>query len=335
VLLSATEQEFDPRERLPQVKRANVVVAGALAALSMFVMAAPAGALSPLPGRIYALADVGGTRGDLFRTTQTNSWLRLTSGLNFPESVAASPDGRFAVICASSGGASPYRIYRVAAAGGGLRNLIGNRKGCGQTVSPDGAKVAYIGTGRASSNLNVVRSRGGGNRVLYRFCESCLYNPVWANGRIYFERKETRNVSADLEIYSVRARDGEDLRQHTNDRGAPIDYDLVDVSRNGRKLLVIERGPGGPAVHSLSIIGLSPSGASRSRRMLVSGPESIADASFSPSGDSIAYSRRMTSSDLSPYELWTGSLAPGSWSGLFSVPSLSTLGPYSIDWVRR
>lgn len=317
------------------MKRANFVVAGALVALSMFVMAAPAGALSPLPGRIYALADVGGTRGDLFRTTQTNSWFRLTSGLNFPESVAASPDGSFAVMCASRGGASPYRIYRVAAAGGGLRNLIGNRQGCGQTVSPDGAKVAYIDTGRGSAKLSVVGSRGGGHRVLYRFCAGCLYNPVWANGRIYFERKETGNVSADLEIYSVRARDGEGLRQHTNDRGALIDYNLADVSRNGRKLLVIEREPGPPAVHSLSIIGLSPSGAFRSRRTITSGAENIADASFSPSGDSIAYARRTTSSDLSPYELWTGPLAPGRWRTLFSVPSLSTLGTYSIDWVRR
>lgn len=299
----------------------------------MLVTAAPAGALSPLPGRIFALADVGGTRGDLFRTTQANSWLRLTSGLSFPESVSASPDGSFAVICASIDGVSPYRVYRVSSAGGRLKNLIGNRQGCGQTVSPDGSRVAYVG--QESRTLNVVRSRGGGHRTIYRFCASCIYNPVWANGRIYFERREIRNPSADLEIYSVRARDGRKLRRHTNDGATPIDHRLADVSRDGRKLLVIEWVPGPPATYSLSVITLSRTGAPRGRSVLVSGTESIADASFSPAGDEVAYSRRSTPSELSPLELWTGPARPASFFGLFPSPAISTLGPYSIDWTRR
>jgi hypothetical protein len=299
----------------------------------MLVMAAPAGAISSLPGRIYALADVGGTAGDLFRTTQANSWLRLTSGLSFPESVSASRDGSFAVMCASIDGVSPYRVYRVSSAGGRLKNLIGNRQGCGQTVSPDGSKVAYAGQG--SRTLNVVRSRGGGHRTIYRFCASCIYNPVWANGRIYFERREVRNPSADLEIYSVRASDGRKLRRHTNDGATPIDHRLVDVSRDGRKLLVIEWVPGPPATYSLSVIRLSRTGVPRGRSVLVSGSTYIADASFSPSEDEVAFTRRSTDSDMSPFELWTGPVLPMSWYGLFTSPAISALGPYSIDWVRR
>lgn len=315
------------------MKRTHAVIAGALVALSMFVMAAPAGAVSPIPGRIFALTDVSGTRGDLFRTTPANTWFRLTSGLSFPESVAASPDGRFAIVCASIDGVSPYRIYRVQSAGGRLRNLIGNREGCGQTVSPDASKVAYVG--RGSRTLNVVRSRGGGHRTIYRFCEGCVYNPVWANGRIYFERRVTRNPGADIEIFSVRAKDGKGLRRHTNDGGIPIDFGLADVSRNGRKLLIIERRPGPPAEESLAIIGLSRTGLPRTRVSIASGSENLADASFSPSGDQIAYSRRSTPSEMSPFEIWIGPARPASLFSLFPGPAVSMLGPYSIDWARR
>jgi Tol biopolymer transport system component len=294
---------------------------------------APANALSPLPGRIYALADVGGTPGDVFRTTPLNSWLRLSSGLSFPESVSGSPDGSFSVVCASIDGVSPYRIYRVPAAGGRLRNLIGDRQGCGQSVSPDGSKVAYAG--RRGSTLNVVRSRGGRQKTLYRFCSSCIYSPVWANGRIYFERRVSRNPSADLEIYSVRARDGKRLRRHTDDGGAALDYSLADVSRDGRKLLLTERLPGPPSVSRVSVIRLSKTGAFRSRRSIVSGSESLADASFSPDGGTVAYARRMTPSELSPFEIWLTPATGGGFASLFSSPAISSNGPYAIDWVRR
>jgi Tol biopolymer transport system component len=315
-------------------RRAALAGIGTLVMVILSLTAvAPANALSPLPGRIYALADVGGTPGDVFRTTPLNSWLRLSSGLSFPESVSGSPDGSFSVVCASIDGVSPYRIYRVPAAGGRLRNLIGDRQGCGQSVSPDGSKVAYIG--RGSSTLNVVRSRGGRQKTLYRFCSSCIYSPAWANGRIYFERRVSRNPSADLEIYSVRARDGRKLRRHTSDGATPIDRRLVDVSKDGRKLLVVEWVPGPPATYSLSVITLSRSGASRGRLVLFSGSDGIADASFSPDGGTVAYSKRMTPSELSPLELWLTPATGGGFASLFSSPAISTNGPYSIDWVRR
>lgn len=289
-----------------------------------------AGAVTPIPGRIFGLADVSGTRGDVFRTTTSNSWLRLTTGLSFPETVEGAPNGRFAVICATRGASGIYRIYRVSARGGAIRNLIGNRPGCGQTVSPDSRKVAYVSDPRRRvAKLNVVRAGGGGNRTIYRFCSSCLYNPVWAGKRIYFERTVTRSSSADSEIYSVRARDGKGLRRHTDDGGSSIDYRLADVSRDGRSLLIF-------ATDSFGSTGLSvysPRGVNRYDLALATGTQTLADASFSPSGTQVAYIRRDSEAD--PEVLLFGPNAPMSWYSIFPMPAISNVGLYSIDWVRR
>lgn len=289
-----------------------------------------AGAITPIPGRIFGLADIGGTSGDLFRTTTTNDWRRLTTGLRFPESVSAAPNGRFAVMCATRGSGGIYRIYRVGVNGGRIRNLIGNRPGCGQTVSPDSRKVAYVSDPRRRvAKLNVVRSGGGGNRTIYRFCSSCLYNPVWAGKRIYFERAVTRNPSSDSEIYSIRARDGRGLRRHTNDRGSSIDYGLADVSRDGRNLLIFATD--GFGATGLSVF--SPRGAIRYDLAVATGTQSFADATFSPSGTEIAYLRK--ESEVDPYSLWLGPNAPMSWYSIFPMPAVSTGGLYSVDWARR
>ncbi|MEX1219223.1 MAG: hypothetical protein WEB05_02415 [Solirubrobacterales bacterium] len=320
------------------MRRAIAVSVLAIVALAMSATAVPTTALSAVPGRIYALSNIGGTfaQSALFRmSSQTGLWVRLTPGLSVPESVSASPDGKFAVICARRGSSSPYRIYRVAAAGGALRNLIGNRQGCGQTVSPDGKKVAYVGAGNGT--LNIVRSQSGGHRTIYRFCGGCIYNPVWANGRIYFERRVTRNSSADLEIYSVRARDGRGLKRHTDDGGAPIDYDLADVSPSGGKLLLLEREIDPltwTPTYRLITRRLSPAGIVLNRFRILTVNEPLIDASFAPSGNSIAYVQREASLLGDPlYEPWI--INPGSFPVRFPRPSVSFLGTYSIDWVSR
>lgn len=289
-----------------------------------------AGAITPIPGRIFGLADIGGTPGDLFRTTTTNDWRRLTTGLRFPESVSAAPNGRFAVMCATRGSGGIYRIYRVGVNGGRIRNLIGNRPGCGQTVSPDSRKVAYVSDPRRRvAKLNVVRAGGGGNRTIYRYCSGCLYNPVWAGKRIYFERSVRRNPSADREIYSVRARDGKGLRRHTNDGGSSLDYGLEDVSRNGRRLLIQARDGFGSAALSL----YSPAGANLGDLALATPPQSLGDAAFSPSDTQVAYLAQNAPGD--PNSLFWGAAVPGTWFGLFSNPVPSTSGIYSLDWGRR
>lgn len=289
-----------------------------------------AGAATPIPGRIFGLADIAGTRGDLFRTTTSNSWLRLTSGLSFPESVSAAPSGRFAVMCATRGSGGIYRIYRVSARGGAIRNLTGNRPGCGQTVSPDSRKVAYVSDPRRRvAKLNVVRAGGGGNRTIYRYCSGCLYNPVWAGKRIYFERSVTRSSSADREIYSVRARDGKGLKRHTNDGGSSLDFTLADVSRDGRSLLLFASD--GSGTTTLSVY--SPRGVRRYDLGLATGTQRFADASFSPSGTQIAYLVR--DSDADPEVLVYGPNAPMSWYSIFPMPTISNTGVYSIDWVKR
>lgn len=310
---------------------ARLLVALGLALVALpAVGTSPAGALTTIPGQIYGLADVGGTRGDLFRNTTSNTWRRLTSGLASPESVAGAPNGKFAVMCATRGSGGIYRIYRVGARGGAIRNLVGNRQACGETVSPDSKKVAYISDPRRrTAKLNVVRAGGGGNRTIYSYCSGCLYNPVWAGKRIYFQRAVRRNPSADREVYSVRARDGKGLRRHTNDRGSSIDYRLADVSRDGRRLLIFATD--GFGATALSVY--SPAGVNRFDLALATGTQSFADASLSASGNSVAFLK--SESEFDPTVLWTGAAAPGTWYSVFPSPALSTTGLYSIDWVRR
>jgi Tol biopolymer transport system component len=290
-------------------------------------------AISTIPGQFYGLADVSGTNGDLFRSTTSSSWRRVTSGLRSPESVSASPNGRFAVMCATRGSGGIYRIYRVSARGGTIRNLIGNRQGCGQTVSPDNRKVAYItDTGSGTSRLNVVSTRGGKVRNLYRFSSFGMYEPVWAGGRIFFERRVTRNPSSPLEIYSIRARDGKKLRRHTNHGTAPIGYGLRDVSPDGKRLLVAVDRPEA-SLEELSILSLR----NRTWSTLISVSTAlgrfIGDAAFSPSGESLAY---LTGEATPlPFQLWVGPSRPGSWYSAVAGPASSTSGLFSIDWVRR
>lgn len=312
------------------IRRVVISLLVTLAGISAFGVS-QAGAVTPIPGRIFGMADISGTPGDLFRTTPSNSWFRVTSGLRFPESVSAAPNGRFAVMCATRGPGSIYRIYRVGAGGGRIRNLIGNRQGCGQTVSPDSRKVAYISDPRRRvARLNVVRAGGGGNRTIYRYCSGCIHRPVWAGKRIYFERTIRRNSSADREIYSVRAKDGKGLRRHTNDGGSLVDYRLEDVSRDGRNLLIAATD--GFGTTGLSVY--SPRGVNRyDLTVLAIPPESLGDAVFSPDGSSVAFLKR--DSDLAPNVLRYGPNAPFSWYVLTPSPVGSSDGLYSIDWARR
>ena len=312
-----------------KIRKASVALVAALIGASAFGVT-QAGAISPIPGRIFVLSDVGGISGDLFRTTTANSWSRLTTGLSVPESVAAAPNGRFAVICATRVPGGTYRVYRVSAGGGTIRNLIGSRPGCGQTVSPDSRKVAYVSDPRRRvAKLNVVRAGGGDNRTIYRYCSGCLYNPVWAGRRIYFERTVRRNPSADREIYSVRARDGKGLKRHTDDRGTLVDYTLADVSRDGRSLLIFA----GDSLGTTTLSVFSPRGVDRYRITLASGTQSFSGASFSPSGRQVAYVVRDSEAD--PRVLLFGPNAPMSWFSILPMPSISNVGVYAVDWVRR
>ena len=314
------------------LKSASVAM---LAATAIFAFAAaPASAVAPIPGRIFALSDVGGARGDLFRTTLTG-WKRLTFGLDFPEEVAADPRGKFAVLCATKTPGGTYRIYRVGANGGPVKNLIGNRRGCAPTVSPDGRKVAYIQRGPTGpSLLKVVSAKGGKPRTIYRFCGSCMYQPKWGGKRIYFERRITNDFSADSEIYSVRARDGKGLRQVTNDEGSPRDFELMDVSPDGREILAVvdDSTSFSPAAR---IRVLSPTGGLIRPVWTLSGPtlsDYLGPASFSPSRDVIL----TTSSDplISISTLIAYKNVPD--IGVFvTPPGPSTVGIYGLDWVRR
>lgn len=312
-----------------RVKRLAVTVLATLTTVCAF--AAPsASAFSPIPGRIFGLADVGGNRGDLFRTNVRNSWVPLTSGLSFPESVSAAPNGRFAAICATVGSSGVYRIYRVTSAGSPLKNLIGGRQGCGQTVSPDSRLVAYVSDPRrASARLNVVGANGRGNRTLFKTCSGCLFSPVWAGKRIYFELRVPRRPSGQTEIFSLRAKDGKGLRRHTFGRRSSVQYGLDDVSANGRKLLVTARDGSG----STSLLTISPSGATRRTLATGTGSQPFADASYSPDGNQFAMLKRETDSD--PASLWLGPSSGRGFLSLFAAPSVSTDGLYSIDWSRR
>jgi hypothetical protein len=309
----------------------------AAAVLGALLASAPqAMAVSSIPGRIFILSDIGSTRGDLFRTTRINTWKRLTFGLSGPESLSASPNGNFVTLCATKTVGGTYRIYRIPANGGPLKSLIGNRAGCDPTVSPDSRKVAYVQGGPAASKLNVVSARGGKPRTIYRFCSSCLYGPVWAGKRIYFERRIARNISADLEIYSVRASDGKGLKRHTNDGGAPIDYQLEDVNPSGRRILV--RLSDSTAPGSNDLVLLSRTG-SEVRQIVQGGvdPSALAGAAFSPSANRVAFNLATfglrnvwVSNDITAPFIVSSQLANPAVAG-----SAAGDGPYSIDWTKR
>ena len=322
------------------LKRILALGACALAALfgALLVSAPRADAITPIPGRIFILSDVAGVRGDLFRTTTLNTWKRLTFGLNYPESISADPNGKFVTLCATKGTSGLYRIYRISANGGRLKSLIGSALGCAPTVSPDGRKVAYIQSGTASTKLKVVGSRGGKSRTIYSFRSSSLYNPIWAGKRIYFDRRVTRNLSADFEIYSVRASDGKGLRRHTFSP-AGVDYDLKDVLPSGRKILAAVRDPSGAGRHDL--VALSPNGVEL-RTIMVGDPAAspFGSAAFSPSGIRVAANEAfptasdpfltLISSDINNPLIVSQALLNPAISG-----TSTNDGPYSVDWVKR
>ncbi len=312
-----------------RVRRAAVTVLVALTGICVFGPPS-ASAFSPIPGRIFGLTDVSGIRGDLFRTNAMNEWVPLTSGLNYPESVSAAPNGRFAAICATVGSGGIYRVYRVTSAGGPLRNLTGNRPGCGQTVSPDSRKVAYMSDPRRGvARLNVVGANGRGNRTLFKACSGCMFSPVWAGKRIYFELKVPRTPSGQPEVFSIRAKDGKEIKRHTFGRRSSTQFGLLDVGLTGRNLLVTAKDASG----TTTLKTISPTGATRDIITTGTGSQPFPDASYSPDGREIAYLRRDT--DIDPANLWIGPSTGTGFSSLFAAPSTSSDGLYSIDWVRR
>lgn len=320
------------------LKRILILGACAAALLGALLASAPkAHAITSIPGRIFILSDVAGVRGDLFRTTPSNTWKRLTYGLNYPESISADPNGKFVTLCATKGGGL-YRIYRISANGGALKSLIGRSVGCAPTVSSDGRKVAYIQSGATTTNLKVVSSRGGKSRTIYRFCSSCLYNPIWAGKRIYFERRVARNLSADFEIYSVRASDGKGLRRHTFS-AAGVDYDLKDALPSGRKILAAVRDSSGAGRNDL--VALSPNGVEL-RTIMIGDPSSnpFGGAAFSPSGIQVAANEAFPTV-LNPYEVLISSDIRNPLIVSSGIPNPAVSGgsandgPYSLDWVTR
>ena len=312
-----------------RVKRFAVTAMAVMAAFSA-IGVSQASALTPIQGRIFGLADVSGIRGDLFRTNTRNAWVPLTSGLNFPENVSAAPNGRFGVICATFGSGGIYRVYRVTSAGSPARNLIGNRHGCGQTVSPDSRKVAYISDPRRGvARLNVVGANGRGNKTLFKGCSGCLFSPIWAGKRIYFELKVPRTPAGQTEVFSIRAKDGKGLRRHTFGRRSSTQFSLLDVSNDGKNLLVTAKD----SLGNTELRTIRPDGATRFTIASGTGSQPFPDASYSPNGREVAMLWRTTDSD--PAELWLGMNAGSGFFSLLSSPPASTDGLYSIDWVRR
>jgi len=321
------------------IKRLLALGACAAGMLLMLLFAAPsASAVTPIPGRAFILSDIGGTRGDLFRTTTSNTWKRLTFGLSYPESISADPKGKFVTLCATKRTGGLYRIYRVSANGGRLKNLIGSNVGCGPTVSPDSRKVAYLQSDARNTNLRVVSSRGGKPRTIYRFCSSCLFKPVWSGKRIYFERRITRNLSSKIEIYSIRASDGKGLRRHTYS-SATVAIDLEDVSPNGRRI-VGELGDTSGAGRD-DLVLLTSSGV-EVKTISVGAPSvpSFGGAAFSPDGRQVAFNG-LSSTDTSPYVTWFSSNLsnPLIISSPLLAPAVAGTGPYegpyAVDWVKR
>lgn len=324
------------------IKRLLALGACAAGMLLMLLFAAPsASAIAPYPGRMFILSDVGSTRGDLFRSTTSNTWKRLTFGLGLPESVSADPNGKFAVICATKTGGT-YRIYRISANGGRMKSLIGNRAGCAPAVSPDGQRVAYIESTGSANLLRVVSTSGGKPRTIRRFCSSCMFTPVWAGKRIYFEAIATTTPVPDFEIYSVRARDGRGLERHTDDGGDPINYYLADVSPNGRNILVgLSESDSSFAPVRNDLVVLSPTGAERFT-VVAGSPDyyTFAGAAFSPSGRQVIAEKQVPT-ETDPYSLLMTSYLTDVPILSFYIPRPAVAGtgayegPYAVDWVRR
>lgn len=308
---------------------------GAAALAATLAQAPQAQAVTPIPGRLFVLADDGGNRGDLFRTNTSNEWVRLTTGLSAPESVSADPKGRFATLCARANGAAPYRIYRVSATPGGgrLKNLIGKRLGCSPSVSPDGRKVAFLSyayTPGAKSKLMVVSAKGGRPKAVYTYCGGCITGgPFWGGKRLYFQRTVTRNPSADREIYSVRARDGKRLRKQTRS-GANVDYRLLDVSADGRRFLAVIYDTSGLAVFTTAL--LKPSGALVQAFSAPSSDDLVAGGAFLPGGRRVATASAPVPGDPNQIELRE---VGGLFATIFPNPSVSATGTYAIDWSKR
>jgi len=321
------------------IKRLLVLAACAAGLLMALLAAAPAAkAITSETGRTFILSDIAGARGDLFRTTTSNTWKRLTFGLSYPESISADPRGKFVTLCATKGTGGIYRIYRISANGGRMKNLIGNRAGCAPAVSPDGRKVAYIESGARTNLLRVVSSKGGKPRTIYRFCSSCLFRPVWSGKRIYFERRITRNFSSKLEIYSVRASDGKGLRRHTNS-SSTVDIDLEDVSPNGRRMVAELTDSSGLGRDDLVLLN---SRGVEVKRISVGYPTiaSFAGAAFSPDGKRVVFNS-FSVNETSPFATWfSSSLSnPLIFSSPLYEPAISSTaaydGPYAVDWVKR
>lgn len=317
------------------IKRLLVLGVCAAAVLGALLASAPqAKAVSSIPGRIFANFDVGGSYGDLYRSKPDNTWKRLTFGLGSTFGLSADPSGKFVTVTARRGSSGPYRIFRVSANGGPLKNLIGNRSGFDPAVSPDGRKVAYLNTGSSGpTSIKVVSSKGGKPRTIYRFCSGCIYKTIWAGKRIYFNRRISNMPSADFEVYSVRARDGKGLRQHTDDGGGDRDYRLFDVSANGRRLLVVINDSTDPLSPN---VGLAVFSDTNIYKRLVAESGTASDiffgGSFGPAGPSGTVIWIDVGS--SPYAMWSS--PPGSlWSSAIGPPPSSTLGPLFMDWVRR
>ncbi|MFM8526710.1 MAG: TolB family protein [bacterium] len=310
------------------LKRGFIIGALAAAIFGALLAATPqqAHAITPIPGRIFALTDDNGVQGDLFRTRTNTIWKRLTTGLSFPDGLSAAPNGTFAAICATRSLGGTYRIFRVSANGGPLKNLIGNRQGCGPAVSPDGRQVAYIQNLPTGGRLlRVVSAKGGEPRTIRRFPASYpVYALAWGGKRIFFNQY--------YDVFSVSARTGKDLKMHTDDRGAARDFQLADVSADGKRLLIVVDEsleivpnvflrvykPGGALVRTVDSSGSANNPFSMAR--------------FGPSGPNGVVGFLDTITPPSMIYL----IQPGAvWSAGFAGPSVSTAGPTSFDWVKR
>jgi len=317
------------------IKRLLVLGVCAAAVLGALLASAPqAKAVSSIPGRIFASFDIGGSYGDLYRSKPDNTWKRLTFGLGSSFNLSADPNGKFVTVTARRGSSGPYRILRVSANGGPLKNLIGNRSGFDPAVSPDGKRVAYLNTeSTGPTSIKVVSARGGKPRTIYRFCSGCIYKTIWAGKRIYFNRRIVNNPISDFEVFSVRASDGKGLRQHTDDGGGIRDYQLLDVSADGKRILVVADDSADPLTPNVLLAVVSDTNIYK-RTVVDSGSSSdiFFGGSFGPAGPSGPVI--WIDVGTSPYKMWL-TQAGSVWSTGIASPSASTIGPLFMDWVRR
>lgn len=278
-------------------------------------------------GRILMVANIRSASERLFSTTRSGKWRDLSPFLSTGQSVSADPRGRFAIFSAPKllDQNGPERVFRVSLKSRRIVRISGRRHGEWPAVSPNGKRVAFVSDpGSGPATIYSMRVDGTNVQRLYSYCASCIDRLAWSGNRIFFQRKISRNISADEEIYSIRASDGGAIRQVTDDGGASIDYRLFDASPRGGVLIGVTES----SITRL-VVGTVCCGTTE---VVDVGEGTLLSASFSPSDRLVAFSA--TDPGVYRGRLYIKNLSSGGTREL-RIPAESTFGVQSLSWVAR